>query len=199
MDQYQIGSSTGVCAATGRDLAEGEDYYAVLFEDGDSFRRADYALDAWQGPPQGAYCHFRTRIPVRQEKKKRVFVDDDVLVGFFLRLADETEPARLQFRFVLALILMRKRILRYEATHREDEAEYWEMRFAGRHGVSAGDARGLHRVLNPHLSDEQIAGVADQLGAILHGEPAPGEDRPTEQHGSAAGDGGETTGEAHHG
>ena len=51
MDQWEIGRSTGVCAATGRELREGEEYYAVLFEEGESFRRADYTLEAWSGPP----------------------------------------------------------------------------------------------------------------------------------------------------
>ena len=164
MDQWEIGKSTGVCAVTGRELAEGEEFHAVLFEDGESFRRADYSLDAWDGPPPGAFCHFKTRIPVQQEKK-RLLVDDDLLVEFFRRLADETEPARRQFRFVLALILMRKRILRYEGTEHQDNAEYWQMTLTGRRT----DGR-QHRVLNPHLADEQIDVVSQQLGAILHGD-----------------------------
>ncbi len=167
MEQWEIGRSTGICAVTGRELAEGEEYYTVLFEDGDTFRRADYTLDAWDGPPDQTYCYFKTRVPVREEKKTRLLVDDDVLVNFFIRLADETETARLQFRFVLALILMRKRLLKYEETRHEDQAEYWQMRLIGKHA-----AGGQHSVFNPHLTDEQIDDVAKQLGAILHGDAA---------------------------
>ena len=164
MEQWESARPTGVCAATGRELPEGEEYYAVLFEDGDSFRREDYSAEAWQGPPVQAYCHFRTRVPVREPKKKRLLVDDEMLVNFFQRLAEETEPVRLQFRFVLALILMRKRILRYEQTVNDAGAEYWQMRLV--------KEKSLHRVLNPQLTDEQIDGVSQQLGAILHGDVA---------------------------
>ena len=122
MERWEIERSGGVCAATGRELAEGEEHYAVLHEDGDSFRREDYCLEAWQGPPPTAFCFFKTRMPVK-EKKKRLLVDNDVLVNFFLRLAGEEKQSRVHFRFVLALILMRKRLLRYEETVREDDQD----------------------------------------------------------------------------
>ena len=161
MDKWEIARPSGVCAVSGRALAEGEEYYGVLFEEGETFRRADYALECWTGPPEGAYCYFKSRIPPRN-KKKQVFIDDDLLINFFLRLADETDEGRLQFRFVLALILMRKRLLRYEQTEHADSREYWQMRLLRE--------QSLHRVLNPLLSDDQVASVSAQLGAILHGD-----------------------------
>ncbi|MFQ5490391.1 MAG: hypothetical protein ACE5GE_06680 [Phycisphaerae bacterium] len=162
MDPWETARPTGICASTGRPLEPGQTYYAVLFEDGESFRRADYAPEAWTGPPQDAFCFFKTRVPQREPKKKRLLVDDELLVNFFVRLEDETELLRQHFRFVLALILMRKRILRYEETIRDDGAEYWQMRLV--------KEQALHRVLNPHLTDDQIEAVSQQLGAILHGD-----------------------------
>lgn len=159
--QWEVESTTGRCAITGRALEEGETFYTVLFEDGDSFRRVDYSDDAWEGPPEGAFCHFKSRVPVRV-KRKKLLVDNELLVSFFLRLADEAEPVRVQFRFVLALILMRKRLLRYAGTDTEGGAETWRM-------VVTGDQT-EHRVVNPHLTDEQIEGVSGQLSAILHGD-----------------------------
>jgi len=163
MDQWEVAKCGGVCAITGRELAEGEEHWAVLFEEGESFRREDYSLDAWDGPPSGAFCYFRTRVPIR-EKKKRLLVDDDVLVNFFTRLADELEESRIHFRFVLALILMRKRLLKYEETDRGAAGEVWIMRLAR-------DKEGpTHRVVNPRLNDGQIERVSRELGAILHGD-----------------------------
>ena len=162
MKQWETARPTGICAKTGRELTEGEELYAVLFEDGDSFRREDYSVEAWTGPPPDAYCHFKSKVPIREAKRKRVFVDDEMLVNFFVRLGDETDLLRLQFRFVLALILMRKRLLRYEETLHDGQTESWQMRLVKEQTV--------HRVLNPRLTDEQIEGVSEQLGAILHGD-----------------------------
>lgn len=161
---WQLDAPKGRCAVTNRQLAEGEEFYSVLFEDDaveGGFRRVDFSLEAWQGVPEGAFCTFKTHVPVR-EKKRRLLVDNDVLINFFLRLADETEPLRIQFRFVLALILMRKRILRYDGCSRIDGAEVWEMTLLS--------DRSEHRVVNPELTEEQIEGVSGQLGSILHGD-----------------------------
>ena len=133
----------------------------MLFEDGEGFRRCDYSLEYWNGPPDGSYCHFKSRIPIKR-KHKKLLVDNEILISFFLRLGNESEPARLQFRFVLALILMRKRLLRYEGSGVEDGVEVWRM-------VLTAD-RSEHRVVNPRLTDEQIEGVSSQLSAILHGD-----------------------------
>ena len=160
-EQWQVESATGTCAVTGRKLEEGEEFYTVLLEDGESFRRLDYSLEAWTAPPEGSFCHFKTRVPVK-EKAKKLLVDNDLLVNFFLRLEDETEPVRVQFRFVLGLILMRKRLLRYESTKGEDEGEIWQMLLT--------KDQSTHRVVNPHLTDDQIEGVSQELSAILHGD-----------------------------
>lgn len=159
--QWDVEQAAGRCTVTGRRLEEGEEFYSALFEDGENFRRCDYSLDSWNGPPEGSYCHFKSRVPIKQ-KPKKLLVDNELLVSFFLRLGDETELVRLQFRFVLALILMRKRLLRYEGSEVEGGVEVWRM-------VLTTD-RSEHRVANPRLTDEQIEGVSSQLSAILHGD-----------------------------
>ena len=168
--EWQIEHTKGHCAVTGRALQEGEEFYTVIFADGESLRRVDIAVDAWTGPPEGSFCHFKTKVPAKQ-KKRRLLADDDVLMSFFQRLADETDPLRVQFRFVLALILMRKRLLRYEGTDIVDGAEVWTM-------TSPAD-QVRHKVINPRLTDGQIEGVSEQLSAILHGHDSEWPDAPT--------------------
>ena len=159
--EWQVQTPSGVCAISGRKLQEGEEFYTVLFEDGESFRRVDCSLAAWQGVPEGTFCHFKSRVPVR-EKRKKLLVDNEILINFFIRLAEETDPLKLRFRFVLALILMRKRLLRYEGSKVEGGAEVWRLVLPADHSE--------HQVVNPRLTDEQIEGVSGQLSAILHGD-----------------------------
>ena len=168
--QWNVESASGVCGKTGRTFAEGEEFYTVLFEDGESFRRADFAADSWEGPPEGCFCCFKSRTPVK-EKKKKLLVDAEMLIGFFCRLEDETEPVRVQFRFVLALLLMRKRLLQYESTT-TDGQEVWEM-------LLTYD-KSMHRVVNPHLTDDQIENVSRQLSAILHSDMGHWADRDSD-------------------
>lgn len=158
---FEMESMTGRCASTGQELVEGQEFYTVLFEEGDSFRRTDYSVEAWQGAPDDAYCCFKTRVPFKA-RKKQLLVNNELLISFFERLAEDAEEARIQFRFVLALILMRKRILRYDGSKVVDGVETWTMMLTRNHTE--------HLVVNPQLTDDQIESVGAQLGSILHSD-----------------------------
>jgi hypothetical protein len=162
--QWEVESASGRCAISGRVFEEGEEFFTVLLEEGETFRRADYSLDAWEGPPESYFCHFKTRVPIK-EKRKKLLVNNELLVNFFLRLEGETEPVRIHFRFVLALILMRKRLLKYEGTTVEEGIETWRM-------ILPAD-QSEHAIINPRLTDDQVEGVSGQLTAILHGDMGP--------------------------
>jgi len=161
MTEWNVAKTAGACCVTGKPLQENAEHYSALFETAEGFERRDYGLDAWEGPPDEAICFWKARVPAKEEKK-RMFVDDDVLVNFFLRLEDTRDQLKLNFRFVLGLILMRKRLLKYEQTVREDAAEFWVMQLV--------KEKSPHRVLNPSLDDAQIREVSGQLTAILHGD-----------------------------
>jgi aromatic ring-opening dioxygenase LigB subunit len=82
-----------------------------------------------------------------------------MLMAFFERLGRETEQEKINFRFVLALVLMRKRRLKYDSSIMEADKEIWRLRFAG-------DKQTVD-VTNPHLDDEQIEQLSTQIGQIL--------------------------------
>lgn len=159
---WEIVRSTGKCAVTGRDFAEGEAYYAVLLDSPDGFVRKDIALDAWSGPPEQTFCYWRARVPVRDRKRSPLSVDQAMLVHLFNRLEDEESPRKQQFRFVLALLLMRKRRLKLDKTIQEGSEEYWILRLT--------EDQSEHRVLNPRLTDEEVDRLSAQLTAVLNGE-----------------------------
>ncbi|HOA74438.1 MAG TPA: hypothetical protein PL151_03595 [Phycisphaerae bacterium] len=163
-NDYEISRVTGKCAVTGREFQENEFYHAALFETPEGFERKDYSIEAWTGPPEGCFCHWKGRIPPREKKPVTIAVDSSVLMNLFCRLEDDNSEMRQKFRFVLALLLMRKRLLRLEQTIREEGREYWQMRLVQEQTVQ--------RVLNPHLSEQEIDGLSAQLSAILSGDVA---------------------------
>ena len=161
MEQWQIQRTAGSCAGTGRQLQPGEEYYAALVDLGDSFERKDFTLEYWQENQPQVFSFWKTSIPLPSQKKK-LFVDDTVLINLFERLAEEKEQLKINFRFVLALILMRKKLLKYEDSYRIDLQEIWKMRFVRETQI--------HEVINPQLDDEKIQEVSQELSAILQGE-----------------------------
>ncbi len=156
---WELVRTSGRCAVTGRSFAEGEFYYAALFETPAGLERRDYSQEAWAGAPEGSFCHWRGRIAVREKKAAALEIDPQMLTQLFVGLEDDQSEAKQQFRFVLALLLMRKRLLRFEQAVREGEQEHWQMRLVS--------DKTLHQVLNPRLGDEQISRLSAELTALL--------------------------------
>lgn len=161
MEQWEVQRSQGQCHGTGETLQAGEDYYAALIDLSDSFERRDYSAGYWDQHHPQVFSYWKTRVP-EPNQKKSLFVDNDVLVNFFERLADETEPVKINFRFVLTLILMRKRLVKYLDSKQEEGQEIWN--------VQLMRDKNNYPVINPQLDDAQIEEVSKQLNAILQGE-----------------------------
>ena len=105
------------CAATRRELKPGEAFFSVLFEEAGAVRRLDYAAENWTGPPPNAAGWWISTVPVVNEKKIKL-APNEILLELFEQLANQPDV-----RYVLALLLIRRRLFRYE---REEEAETGE-------------------------------------------------------------------------
>ena len=161
IQKWDIQRAAGQCAGCARQLKPGEEFYAALIDKQSCFERADYSVEYWNEHHPEVYSFWKTTFPEANEKK-RLFVDDSVLFNFFERLEKEEEPLKINFRFVLGLILMRKRMLKYEQTRRDGEREIWKVRRAG--------SQEIHEVINPQLSEDEIEQVSAELGSILRGQ-----------------------------
>lgn len=161
MAEWNIHRPLGVCSGSEQAIDSGEDYIGALVETDEGLVRRDFCLAFWEQEQPEVFCHWRSRLP-HQEQKKKMFVDDEMLMAFFNRLADESDPERIRFRFVLALILMRKRRLKYEGTKRENEQEIWQLKVTGE--------KRIVDVLNPRLGEEQIEQLSGQIGEVLNAD-----------------------------
>ncbi len=158
MDEWEINKPLGQCCGTGRKIEYGQEYFAALVETEQGLARRDFSAEYWQAEKPKVYCYWRTKLP-HPDQKKQIFVDDDMLMAFFERLAEETEQEKINFRFVLTLILMRKRRLKYDSSRAENGKETWCLK-------TAGDKQ-LIEVTNPHLDEKQIEQLSSQLSQIL--------------------------------
>lgn len=130
MDEWTINKPLGQCYGTGRKIEYGEEYFGALVQTEEGLQRRDFCADYWESQKPQTFCHWKTKLP-QLGQKKQLFVDDQMLMAFFERLEKETEQEKVNFRFVLALILMRKRILKYEDTRTDGDKEIWVLRTVG--------------------------------------------------------------------
>jgi hypothetical protein len=158
MTNYQIHGPARVCAATGRELRPGEAVLSVLRDEDGQFVRTDYSADAWPGPPAGAIAWWAGRIPEAGRVGKPT-INDDLLVDCFEHLADTADPARQKFRYVVALLLMRRKRFKFEDARKRDERESLVVR----------DAKSGRRfeVDDPQLTEPEMDAVRDEVFRVL--------------------------------
>jgi len=159
---YEVSRPGGKCVITGKDIVPGEKFMAAVKETQTGLERADVRLEAWGEYPRESLLAFWQGVMPQPNAKKKLFVDDEVLKQIFDRLADTDEPGKLNFRFVLGLILMRKRILVYEGSRKEGDKEYWSLRYRGRDE--------LVDLYDPKMDERKIVDVTQHLGDILNEE-----------------------------
>lgn len=97
------------CAATGRSIDPGMPFYSALVRAAGGIERVDIVADAWQGPPERAIAWWRSRMP-EAESKGPSLASPDVLLDVLERLEGDDDEASL--RYLLALFLVRRRVLR---------------------------------------------------------------------------------------
>lgn len=111
MFEIEIKRSSRRCCQTEREFAPGDVYFSVLTEGDDDFVRNDYSEQAWQGPPDNAIAWWRCQVPV-PGKNKVYWAPPDALLAYFQQLYER--PDKQTTCFVMALLLMRKRLLSAE-------------------------------------------------------------------------------------
>ncbi len=161
MADWEINRPLGECSGSGRKIEAGEEYYGALVQGEEGLQRRDFSSEYWEREKPQVYCFWKTKLAAPDEKRE-LFISDDMLMAFFERLANETDPEKLNFRFVLALVLMRKRRLKYDSTKMDGDREIWCLRMTGE--------KDLVEVANPHLTEDQIEQLSSQIGQIFQAD-----------------------------
>jgi hypothetical protein len=105
-------------------------------------------------------AYWAGKVPAAGQKPRKPVVNDELLFDCFDRLKDTSDPDGLNFRYVAALLLMRRKRFKFEDAARDE---------AGRDVLLLRDARGgaVHQVTDPRLTDDQIAAVQAEVFRVL--------------------------------
>ena len=163
MLDFDVKSRGRNCAKLDRPLEPGEKYYSVLIAEGSQVVRYDYASDAWEGPPEKAIGWWKSQVPDHRGNQVH-WAPNDFMLHYFEQL--ESDPEKQDVRFVLALLMVRRRILRMEETDDIDENTL---------AVYCQKNETTYHVPAAQPSAERIAAIQEELAALLFGDEAPAE------------------------
>lgn len=154
---WEIRKRSEVCTITERPFAEGESFYTALYRDGDGFRREDVCEDAWAGLPEDPrpFSFWRSKFEIPPPPPPEPLAKQDA-EGILRRLIEENAESTKNARYILALMLERKRILKPMESEDTDVLVYER--------TETGET---FLIPNPRLSLAQVPEVQAEVSALL--------------------------------
>ena len=163
---WNIRMRSEACAVTGKNFEEGELFYTALYREGDEFRRSDLCEEAWarlsaDTETAAPFSSWRSRYEPPAPAAPEPLPKDDA-EGMLRSLLESNDPAHANTRYLLAVMLERKRILRPQPSSAEGILVYEHSR--------TGETLVIQ---DPHLSLADLAAVQQEVSALLAGLAAP--------------------------
>jgi hypothetical protein len=123
MNEWRIHRREPSCARCERAFAEGDRIFSMLYLEGERLRREDHCEACFEEPaePEGELLFWRTRHSL--DRRARFAVDFEAIEELFLALEGVREPARRELRYLLALLLLRKKRLKLVGVRRQPSGE----------------------------------------------------------------------------
>ena len=112
-NDWPIKHRANACARTQRAFEPGEQFYTLLFREGEGFRREDLSEEAWSQRNENIrpFSFWKTRYepppPAPPEPLAKENAED-----ILRRLLAQNDPAHVNACYVLAVMLERKRVLK---------------------------------------------------------------------------------------
>ena len=157
MAQYHIGKGQECCSACAREFRDGEEVVSCVFPAEDSLGRADLCAECWEaGRAPEFISSWRRKVKKKAAPKK---FDRKAALELFRVLADSEQPGDADTAYILALLLMRKKVFELERSGSEEGKKVMELRLRG------GDEK--FRLISRDLTEEQLEGVKDNLESIF--------------------------------
>ncbi len=154
---WRFGKKGLACSGCGTPFPRETPFHSAIYAEKDAFLRRDLCDACFKAAPAAPYSQWLTAIPVPEENR-RVF-DLGLAAEFLRRLSVEEEAARAPLAHFLALLLVRKRIVRLTDLPARDGKP--------RARVEFHDGREPLEIPAPPLSEGDVPGLREELGRLL--------------------------------
>ncbi len=160
---WRTGHRGGTCASCEVPLEPGATAISALFEsasrDDEPFARHDFCAACFDGAVDVGSPFSWWRYEVARPDEKKAAFDLDIAREFLLRLLQEAAPDRASLRYLLALLLMRKRIVRVTEQFVDERGEVMSVRLP--------PDEAIHELVCPAIDEAEAAALRDQIGRLF--------------------------------
>jgi hypothetical protein len=172
-ENWNIRSRSHTCLQTGEAFADGETFYTALFEDPktDELVRRDYSVTAWEAVRRELhpFSFWKSVYEAPRTEAKPEVVEKESAEGLLRRLIEEDTAGTENTRYILAVMLERKKILKHTATRETEDANF----LIYEHPKSGE----VYIIRDPELRLDQVEAVQREVTLLLsHGSAPPVEE-----------------------
>ncbi len=121
-NDWPIKHRADACARTQRSFAAGEQFYTLLFREGEGYRREDLSEEAWLQRNENIrpFSFWKTRYEPPPAAPPETLAKENA-EDILRRLLAQNDPAHANGCYVLAVMLERKRVLKQIKADRTEE------------------------------------------------------------------------------
>ena len=171
LQQWNIRSRAHECAVTGRPFVDGERHYTAIYIDPATkeYSRRDVSVEAWKEElaERKPFSFWKSIYTKNAPEERPEITSKESGMALLQSLIVDDDPHTENARYILALMLERKRILSPTSVK---ETEQGRMMFY--ENKKTGEA---FVIRDPELRLDEIAGVQEEVAALL-GFAGPGEE-----------------------
>jgi hypothetical protein len=165
---WKIKPRTGECHHSGVMFADEEPFYTCIFDDpeSDGFLRRDFSVDSWKeisGKLEPSpYSFWKSHFKEPKPTGKQEAVKQNSAEAMLHRMIEEAQPETENARYILALMLERKKIL---IPTEVKETETSRLLF-----YEHKDTGSVYIVADPQLKLDEIGSIQEEVSELLEME-----------------------------
>lgn len=150
------------CSITKETFAPGEEYYSILVMVDGQYQRFDYSKPSWKtlNKPPAMVGWWKSRQNNLGEKRLKL-APNDILLNLFDELSEQ--PDKGEMLYVLTLLMIRRRIFRYE----KEEPDCGDLRAIFVYAIRRETTYSIKVIA---MGEEKIKEVQEHLATLLYSE-----------------------------
>lgn len=171
-ENWNIRSRAHACSHSSAPFTDGQAFVTVLLEDKASgeLLRKDYSLESWKEVEPtltSPFSFWRTEFTITKNEARPEIAEKESAEALLHRLITQDSIATENTRYILAVMLERKKRLKQTGTRETEDATFliYESRESGE----------VYIIRDPELKLDQIGEVQKEVSRLLSGEPDPPE------------------------
>ena len=154
----EIPRPSRTCSVSQRDFRPNEPFFSVLLGENGLFVRKDITPEHWSGPPDECFGWWKSTVKHVADNSSQQ-VSSETLQSLFERLS--VQPSEADTLYILTLLLLRRKLLRYEKESADEQGNKLLEVYAVHTDMT-------YQIPVEMLGQERLEAIQQQLSALTN-------------------------------